>query len=54
VTGQHPLTGRVYETLRGRGVMPPLPREYGLRVVSEVLRAADQIHLLEQVERAKP
>jgi len=47
VTGSHPHAEQVYAALRARGCAPPLPREYGLYLVSETLRAADHIRLLE-------
>lgn len=50
----HPLAVRVYDQLRARGTAPPMPRDYGLRVVSEVLRTADHIRLLETPQEQKP
>lgn len=47
MTSRHPYAVRVYDDLRSRGCAPPLPREYGLNLVSETLRAADHIRLLE-------
>lgn len=44
---QHPMAERVYDRLTARGVARPLPREYGLRVISEALHTADHIRLLE-------
>jgi hypothetical protein len=54
VTGQHPDTERVYADLLQHGAAPPLPRDYGLRVVSAVLRAHDHIRLLETARQEKP
>ena len=49
----HPDTERIYDSLSQRGTAPPLPREYGLRLVDSVLRAADHIRLLRTQEEEK-
>ncbi len=54
MTDQHPDTERVYRDLLQHGTAPPLPRDYGLRVVSAVLRAHDHIRLLETAKEQKP
>ena len=38
MTDVHPDAVRLYEELRRRGTAPPRPREYGLRVITELLR----------------
>jgi len=37
---EQPDPAELYEELRRRGVAPPRPREYGLRVIAELLRIA--------------
>lgn len=44
---QHPYAVQVYEQLTSRGVARPLPRDYGLLVISEALHAADQLRKTE-------
>lgn len=45
---EHPLTEPVYEQLTARGIALPLPRDYGLRLVSEILHTADHLRAHEQ------
>lgn len=48
MTHLHPYAVRVYEQLTARGMARPLPRDYGLRVVSESLYLAEQLRAREQ------
>jgi len=43
VINEHPYAVRVLGRLEARGVARPLPRDYGLRVISEALHTLDQL-----------
>lgn len=45
---EHPYAVRVWEQLTARGIARPLPRDYGLRLVSEILHTADHLRAHEQ------
>lgn len=51
VINEHPYAVRVWERLTSRGVARPLPRDYGVWVISEALHAADHIRLLEATQQ---